>query len=77
MKIEIKNKEEKDFPKLMNHREDKNLIVLFTSKNSGTVLSSGKSSSSTWEVGKLVMGGWVAVEGFFEDFKGELTLSNE
>ena len=56
------------FPKLMKSN-DSSLIVLFESKNSGTVIVEG----STWKVGQSSRD-WYA--NGFEDFTGEITLKN-
>lgn len=71
--IKTKVKEVKEvgteFPKLMKSNNS-SLIVLFKSKNSGTVIVEG----NTWKVGRT-SGDWVM--DFFEDFTGELTLKND
>ena len=56
------------FPKLMKSN-DSSLIVLFESKNSGTVIVEG----DTWKVGESTAH-WD--DNGFEDFTGELILKN-
>ena len=58
-----------EFPKLMKS-DSSGLIVLFKSKNSGTVIVEG----DAWKVGESASD-WL--DHGFEDFTGELKLKND
>ena len=74
MKVEVKEsskKAERPFPKLMINSIDKTTIALFSSPTEGTVIHSK---------GKLYLVGSQSqsfVSRYFEDFEGEITLSND
>jgi len=76
MKVIINNedqKEKEEFPRLMQYKEDAKdkLIVLFTSKQHGTVLKPGLSE---WRTGQHNIHWLIQL---FEPFDGKITLEND
>lgn len=74
MKVEVKEsskKAERPFPKLMISKTNNTTIVLFTSKNEGTILQSIDDHNP---VGYHTQS---FAYRFFKDFEGEITLSND
>lgn len=66
----VKKKKEFGFPKLMQSKTNKNLVLLMVNETNGTVLKSG---NSFYTVGKCCTINFDS----FEDFNSSITLSNE
>ena len=74
MKVEVKEsskKSERSFPKLMISKVNKSILVLFTAPTEGTIIHSKYNDKP---VGFYSQG---FGDSYFEDFEGEITLSND
>ena len=73
MKVEVKEsskKSERPFPKLMISKVNKSILVLFTAPTEGTIIQS-KNNDKPVGFYSRDFG-----DSYFEDFEGEITLSN-
>ena len=74
MKVEVKEcskKAERPFPKLMISKVNKTILVLFTAPTEGTIIHSKDNYHP------LGFHSQKFESGYFEDFEGEITLSND
>ena len=75
MKVEVKEsskKSERPFPKLMISKDDKTTIALFSTPTKGTIIQSKYIDKPVGYHSQCFI-----VSECFEDFEGEITLSND
>lgn len=69
---EIKKQEDKEYPYLGIDTDG--MIILFATRNNGTILNKGKNPCSNFNFGDFTNG---IYDDSFEKFEGSITLSND